>query len=640
MRRVQPDRIESFRNKLRHNARSECRPQDGFDKVTSATRRTGAWLDANGATFRVWAPERRRVELVLGPDAASPRTVAMERLADGHFEATVAGVAVGARYKFRVDDEGPYPDPSSRSQPDGPHGASEIVDPSTFEWTDADWKGVSLADAVIYEVHVGTATRAGTFDALIERLATLRKLGITVLELMPLASVPGNHNWGYDGVSLFAPFARYGGPSGLQRLIDAAHAHGLAVVVDAVFNHLGPDGNYLRAFTSHYFTDRHKTPWGDAVNLDGADAAPVRAWILENVEMWIRDYHADGLRLDATHALVDTGPSHILAEISAHARAAARERTVLVFAEDERNEVKLVTPRARGGHGLDGVWADDFHHQMRRAFAGDHEGYFADFSGSAADIARTIRDGWYFRGEHSAHLGHARGTDPTGADPAQFVVCIQNHDQVGNRALGDRLGASIDAHAYRVASALLLLAPATPLLFMGQEWNATTPFLYFTDHNAELGRLVTEGRRREFERFSAFAKATIPDPQARETFARSVLDWDERLMPEHRAMLDWYRALLALRATHPAMRRRTRDRFDAQAIGDDAVRLVYRGDGVNLELIACIRGMLSHPVPSGARVLLDSEDIRFGATTTAESRSARNDVFNLSGPRAIVIETR
>jgi maltooligosyltrehalose trehalohydrolase len=604
--------------------------------ATTRTRLVGAWIESNGARWTVWAPDHRAVDLVLDPGTHAEHSIAMTRTSDGYFTCFVDGAKPGTRYKYRVDGEGPYPDPASRSQPDGPHGASELVD-LAFAWTDQSWHGVALAEVVIYEVHVGTATSGGTFDALVERLPEIRSVGVTAIELMPVATFPGRRNWGYDGVSLYAPAAVYGGPRGLQRLVDAAHAVGLAVIVDVVFNHLGPDGNYLRAYTPRYFTDRHKTPWGDAMRLDDPDAGPVRDWMIANAEMWIRDYHVDGLRLDATHALIDDSEPHILTELAAHARAAARDRRVLLFAEDERNEAKLVMPRARGGYELDGVWADDFHHQVRRAFAGDAEGYFADFTGRTDDLARTLRDGWFYRGQHSAHLGHARGTDSTHVDVTRFVHCIQNHDQIGNRAFGDRLGASIDASAYRVASALLLLSPGTPLLFMGQDWNASAPFLYFTDHNPELGRLVSEGRRREFERFSAFAHAEIPDPQADETFTRSVLDWEERLAGAHRAMLEWYRALLALRATHPAIRNRTRDRFDARAVGDNALVLEYRRDDARLQLIANLRGTTSMPLPRSARFLVDSEEHRFGGSVRPLV-TTRDEGIVLSGPRAIVFE--
>jgi maltooligosyltrehalose trehalohydrolase len=554
----------------------------------------------------------------------------------GFFSATLAGAGAGVRYKLRVDGEGPFPDPWSRSQPEGVHGPSEVVVPD-FAWTDAGWKGPDPEAQVIYEVHVGTATPEGTFEALIPRLRALRELGITTLELLPLASFPGARNWGYDGVDLFAPQATYGGPQGLRRLIDAAHAEGLAVLIDAVYNHFGPDGNYLRCYSPHYFTGRHHTPWGEAVNYDGEGSAVVRALVLSNVEMWIRDYHADGLRLDAAHAILDDGTPHLLAEIAERARASAPGRRVVVIAEDERNDTRLVRPPSREGYGLDGVWADDFHHQLRRAFAGDNEGYYRDYTGTPEDIARTLRQGWFYEGQVSQVHGHARGTPASGAEPWNLVLCIQNHDQVGNRALGERLGADVSPAAFRAMSTLLLLAPYTPLLFMGQEWNASTPFLYFTDHNAELGRLVTEGRRKEFAGFARFAGSEVPDPQAPETFIRSKLDWSEAERPEHAGVLALYRELLRLRATEPSLQRHRRGHHDARPTGEHGLVLERRGPTGALHVLVNVRGPLEYRLPAGARaeLVLWSEAPRFGGTS--EEAPLRSGVVRLEGPAAAVV---
>jgi maltooligosyltrehalose trehalohydrolase len=551
----------------------------------------------------------------------------------GFFSATLGGVGAGVRYKLRVDGEGPFPDPWSRSQPEGVHGPSEVV-VADFEWTDAGWRGVA-EDLVIYEVHVGTATPEGTFEALIPRLKELRALGVNTLELMPLASFPGTRNWGYDGVDLFAPQATYGGPRGLRRLIDAAHAQGLAVLIDAVYNHFGPDGNYLRCYSPHYFTGRHHTPWGDAVNYDGEGSAVVRELVLSNVEMWIRDFHADGLRLDAAHAIVDDSSPHLLAQIAERARAAAPGRRVVIIAEDERNETRLVRPRAEGGYGLDGVWADDFHHQMRRAFAGDSEGYYRDYTGSMEDLARTLRQGWFYEGQRSENLGHHRGTPAQEAPTPAFVHCIQNHDQVGNRALGERLGADVSPAAYRAMSTLLLLAPYTPLLFMGQEWNASTPFLYFTDHNAELGRLVTEGRRKEFAGFKRFAGTEVPDPQAQDTFTRSKLDWSEAGKPAHAGVRALYQELLRLRASEPALRERRRGQYDARAVGTQGLVLERRGPGGTFLIFLCVKGTLEHSLPAQAGLVMWSEAPCFGGAR--EEPPLREGKLRLEGPSAAVV---
>lgn len=601
--------------------------------------RLGAWVEAGPKVrWRVWAPGHTALEVVLfHADGQPGRALPMTPEPGGCFSAVLEGQGSGVRYKLRVDGEGPFPDPRSRSQPEGVHGPSEVVVPD-FAWTDAGWKGLPADALVLYEVHVGTATPEGTFDALIPKLPELRALGVNALELMPLASFPGTRNWGYDGVDLFAPAAVYGGPQGLRRLVDAAHVQGLAVLIDAVYNHFGPDGNYLRCYSPHYFTGRHHTPWGEAINYDGEGSAAVRELVLSNVEMWIRDYHADGLRLDAAHAIVDDSSPHLLAEIATRARASAPGRRVVVIAEDERNDTKLVRPPSEGGYGLDGVWADDFHHQLRRAFAGDSEGYYQDYTGSTEDLARTLRQGWFYEGQHSKNLGHARGTPADGVAPWHFVHCIQNHDQVGNRALGERLGHDVTPAAFRAMSTLLLTAPYTPLLFMGQEWNAGTPFLYFTDHHEELGRLVTEGRRKEFAGFTKFAGEQVPDPQARTTFERSRLDWSEASRAGHAGVRALYRELLALRAQEPALRHKARGHYDARALGPHALVLERRGpEGQALHVFINVRGTLEHRLPEGPRaeVVLWSEAPRFGGTQQASPLN--EGLLRLEGPSSVVV---
>jgi maltooligosyltrehalose trehalohydrolase len=600
----------------------------------TAVPRLGAWVEAGSVRWRVWAPGHQRLDVVIHDARGQPgRIIPMTAEEGDCFGAVLEGHGAGTLYKLRVDGEGPFPDPWSRSQPLGVHGPSEVVVPD-FEWTDAGWKGVAPESLVIYEVHVGTATPEGTFEALIPRLPGLKDLGITALEIMPVAAFPGVRNWGYDGVDLFAPLHAYGGPEGLRRLIDAAHARGLAVLIDAVYNHFGPDGNYLRAYSPHYFTGRHHTPWGDAVNYDSEGSPYVRSLVLSNVEMWIRDYHADGLRLDAAHAIVDEGTPHLLTEIAERARASAPDRRVIVIAEDERNERKLLRPKPEG-HGLDGVWADDFHHQMRRAFAGDSEGYYQDYTGSMEDLARTLRQGWFYEGQVSKNLGHARGTKAEGLEPWRFVHCIQNHDQVGNRPFGERLGHDVSPAAFRAMSTLLLTSPFTPLLFMGQEWNAGSPFLYFTDHNEELGRLVTEGRRKEFAGFARFAGAEVPDPQAPDTFNRSRLDWSEAEKPEHAGVRALYRELLRLRATEPALKEARVGAHDARALGAGAVLLERRGGGQAFQVIVAVRGSVEHRVPPGAELVLWSEAPRFGGTV--EASPLKDGTLRLQGPAAAVV---
>lgn len=547
--------------------------------------------------FEVWAPEAARVEVVLEPDAAAHRAHPMRRLPDGYFTATLSDVGPGALYRFRPDGRGPFPDPASRFQPQGVHGPSQVVDPAGFAWTDAAWRGTLLADTVLYELHIGTFTPAGTFRAAIERLRYLRDLGVTAIELMPLADFAGERNWGYDGVAPFAPARCYGSPDDLRALVNGAHAAGLAVHLDVVYNHFGPDGAYQTAFSPHYASRTHRSPWGGALNFDGPDSRPVRDYIIENALRWIREYHFDGLRLDATHAIVDESPQPIVAEITAALGdgAAASGRHVLVIAEDVRNQRTVIEPPAAGGWGVHAVWSDDFHHQLRRGLAGDADGYFADFTGSTADLAATARGGWFYRGQPAPYFGGPRGTDPTGLPYERFVFFLQNHDQVGNRALGDRMHHTIDLAAWRAATALLLLLPETPLLFMGQEWGASTPFRFFTDHHRELGESVTAGRRQEFSRFAAFADPTrrtggdIPDSQDPETFRASRLCWEEREREPHRSLLELYRRLLALRRTEPALSpRETSGEPMVDAWGDD-VLVVRRDAAVARPLLAVVR---------------------------------------------------
>ena len=552
----------------------------------------GAWPEPGGVRFRVWAPDRERVELVLEASGPAPELV---RDAEGYWGAFVPELPVGALYRYRLDGEGPFPDPASRFQPQGVHGPSSVVDPAAFAWSQPEWKGLDLQELVVYELHVGTFTPEGTFQGAQQRLRYLKDLGVTAIELMPLADFPGRRNWGYDGVDLFAPARAYGEPEDLRRLVDAAHGEGLAVLLDVVYNHLGPDGAYLGLFSPSYFSKTHKTPWGPAVNLDGPASEHVRGFFIENAGHWIHEYRIDGLRLDACHALIDESPRHFLAELQDRVRSSVPDRKVLIVAEDSRNLVHMVRPEAEGGWGLDAVWADDLHHQLRVGMAGDRDGYYADFTGSLEDLARTVQDGWFFQGQTSQHFGGPRGTDPTEAPPRRFVVCLQNHDQVGNRALGERLHHQVDPATWRAASTLLLLGPETPLLFMGQEWGATSPFLFFTDHHADLGPRVTEGRRKEFADFRAFtdpaARARIPDPQAEETFGRGRLQWSEADTEPHAGLRRLYRTLLALRReTRLGSLERDQCRVAALSRRGIAVHLELGGDaGDSLLVVACLR---------------------------------------------------
>jgi len=540
-------------------------------------------------TFRVWAPVATSVDVALyGPNGT--RFVAMQPDAaePGLYAASASDAPAGTLYRYRLNGGDSFPDPCSRSQPEGVHGPSAIVDAAAFRWSDHGWSGLTAKGLTIYELHTGAFTAAGTFDAAIERLGYLHDLGIAAIELQPVADFPGRWNWGYDGVALYAPSRAYGGPAGLRRLVDAAHAHGLGVLLDVVYNHLGPDGNYLRLYSPDYFTDRYQTPWGDAINYDGEHSRAVREYVLQNAEHWLREYHIDGLRLDATHAIYDQSEQHLLAALSVRCRAAAGARQVVLIAENDANDVRLVTPLANGGYGLDAVWADDFHHAVHTALTGEHEGYYEDYDGDTDLIARAVQQGFLYQGQPSRHLGRRRGTHVTTEPAEAFVFCLQNHDQVGNRARGERLQQLVTPDLFRVATALLLVAPETPLLFMGQEFAYSTPFLFFTDFDAELGRLVTEGRRAEFRGFSAFRdealRERIPDPQEAATFLRSQLDWTER--ERNAGMVRLYRDLLRLRRTDAVLSRTGRRETEAAAAGDRVAVVLRRGEAGSRLLLA------------------------------------------------------
>jgi maltooligosyltrehalose trehalohydrolase len=488
----------------------------------------------------------------------------------GWYEADVPGAGPGDDYGYSLDGGEPRPDPRSPWQPHGVHGLSRLVDHGAFRWTDGGWDGgVPLAEAVIYELHVDTFSPEETYDGAIPKLDHLVDLGVTTVELLPVAEYPGRWGWGYDGVDLYAPNSTDGGPEGLKRLVDACHARGLAVIFDVVYNHLGPAGNYLGEY-GPYFTDRYGTPWGEAVNLDGRDSDPVREFVLDNALMWLRDYHADGLRLDAVHAIVDTSATHILEELSVRVDELEAELGVPKFliAESDLNDPRVVRGRELGGYGIDAQWSDDFHHALHAALTGERAGYYSEF-GSMDQLAKALRQAFVFDGCWSPHRRRRHGRTPAGLPATRFLAYLQNHDQVGNRATGERSSMLLGDGLLKVAAALVLLGPSVPMLFHGEEWGASTPFLYFTDHeDPELGKAVTEGRRREFASFG-WSPDDVPDPQDPETFRRSKLDWDEVSRSPHRELLDWHRRLIALRRSTPAL---TDGRFDDVAVHHDEDR--------------------------------------------------------------------
>ncbi|HEU4697607.1 MAG TPA: malto-oligosyltrehalose trehalohydrolase [Gemmatimonadales bacterium] len=516
------------------------------------TLERGAHVRTDGVEFAVWAPKAERVDVVLESGPATG-IYPLARGDAGVYAGFVAGAGAGDDYRYRLDGGDPLPDPVSRYQPEGVHGASQVVDPSAFAWSDAGWRGRAMADLVLYELHVGTFTAEGTFEAAIARLDYLRDLGVTAVELMPVAQTPGVRNWGYDGVGLYAPQNTYGGPGGLRRFVDAAHARGLAVVLDVVYNHLGPEGDYLARF-GPYFTERYRTPWGPAVNYDDAGSDEVRRFVIDNALYWATEFHVDGLRLDAVHGIYDFGAYHILEELAAEVRRQGERlgRPVLLIAESDLNDPKLVRVPERCGYGLDAQWSDDFHHAAHAVLTGEDAGYYGDF-GEVGHLALALAERFVYAGRHSGYRGRRHGARALDVPADRFVVAVQNHDQVGNRARGERLGALVSNASQRLAAALLLVNPYVPLLFMGEEYGETNPFLYFVDPgDPELARAVRDGRREEFRHFGWSGE--IPDPADPATFERSKLDWAKPGRPPHAGLLALYRDLLVLRRSQPALR--------------------------------------------------------------------------------------
>jgi maltooligosyltrehalose trehalohydrolase len=612
--------------------------------MKTRTYSQGAELIGTKISFRTWASDKSVVALVLTDDTGAPvNEMPMSRDTEGYYQLEVPDICAGTLYQYRLDDR-LFPDPASRFQPLGVHGPSQIVDPSTFRWTDADWRRPNIDDFVIYELHIGTFTPQGSYLAIIDHFEHLVRLGITVIELMPIADFPGDRNWGYDGVSLYAPCHSYGTPDDLRYLVDAAHRAGLSVILDAVYNHLGPDGNYLGDYSSNYFNSKHHTPWGSAFNFDAVDSTSVRRLFIENAIYWLEEFHFDGFRLDATQAIPDDSPKHIIQAITEE----TQKRGGVVICEDPRNERRIVLPREKGGYGCNAVWADDFHHVVRVHMTGENEGYLGYFKGTPEELVRTMQDGWLFSGQIQKD-GIPRGTPGGDIEPSRFVHCISNHDQVGNRAFGDRLHQILSPEAYRAASALLLLSPYTPMLFMGQEWGCSSPFCYFTDHQPVLGRNVTEGRRKEFEQFSAFrdpeSRRKIPDAQARDTFLRSKLQWSELMDPKHTALLRLYQDLIRFRRTKLIERYRGFWAFEQVAPSTFALR--YRSTTTSPEALLLVQfdstqtivtaetGILRARKRSGWQFAISTNQPIYGGERPGLFDPKKKE-FSLNQPEAIV----
>ncbi len=561
--------------------------------------------------IRVWAPKPAAVEVVVD-GARHP----MQPDGGGWWSAPVPNASEGADYGFILDGEGPFPDPRSPWQPSGIHGLSRMVDHRRFRWTDHGWQAPPLASAVFYELHIGTFTPEGTFDAAISRLPHLVNLGVTHVELMPVGEFSGKWGWGYDGVDLYAPHHAYGPPDALKRLVNACHEAGLAVVLDVVYNHLGPAGNYLGRF-GPYFSSRYHTPWGEAVNLDGPGSREVRRFFCDNARMWLRDYHFDGLRIDAVHAIIDTSAVHFLEQLACEVRALETEldRHLAVIAESDLNDPRVIRPVSLGGYGMDAQWSDDFHHALHTVLTGERNGYYADF-GSLDHLVKAVTRGFVYDGRYSRYRERRHGRPLEGVTGRQLLGFLQNHDQIGNRARGDRSSHLLNPGRLKIGAALVMTAPFIPLLFQGEEWAATTPFQYFTHHEEPtLARAVSAGRRHEFARFG-WDPAEIPDPQDPATFENSKLDWDGRASALGAEMLAWHRALIRLRRAIPALLDGRLDRVRARAEADrfemerGPVRvLVNLGPRPFAAPLRVGEGLLLASFPAGSRLELPPDSV-------------------------------
>ncbi len=613
-------------------------------------------LPAGGVHFRVWAPRRRRVEVVIA-DHGAPQFFKLEAGADGYFSGVLKTAAAGTRYLFRLDGgEKLFPDPASRCQPEGPHGASMVIDPNGFPWSDNDWPGVEIRGQVIYELHIGTFTGEGTFAAAARELKELADLGVTVIELMPVAEFPGDFGWGYDGVNLFAPEQVYGSPDELRSFVDQAHALGIGVILDVVYNHLGPDGNYLAEFAGDYFSKKHKTDWGEAINFDGENSAPVREYFIANAEYWIEEFHFDGFRFDATQNIYDDSADHILAAIARRARAIAEPRRIILIAENEPQHVKLVRSPERGGYGFDALWNDDFHHSAMVALTGRNEAYYTDYLGKPQEFISAIKYGYLFQGQWYRWQRQRRGTSDLSLPPTAYVTFIQNHDQIANSGRGERAHLLSSPGRYRAMTALMLLAPGTPMLFQGQEFASSQPFYYFADHQPELAKLVFAGRNKELSQFRTLATPEaqnyLRDPAARETFELCKLDFSER--SRHARIYQLHRDLLKLRRETLAFNAQRRGSVDGAVLSGEAFVLRFFGGaadapkpeqdcllivnlGMDLVLNPAPEPLLAPPPDKEWGVLWSSENPRYGGLGTPPLETTEN--WLIPGQVAIVLRS-
>jgi maltooligosyltrehalose trehalohydrolase len=607
----------------------------------------GVEVGEHGAHFRVWAPRRNNVAVVL---ETQQRTVPLTAEKAGYFSGWIDNVRDGDLYRFRLDDESYlYPDPAARFQPEGPHGPSRVVDARRYHWSDGAWQGVREQSQVIYEMHLGTYTPEGTWAAASKHLEQLAGLGITVIEVMPIGDFPGRFGWGYDGVALFAPYHGYGEPDDARRFIDRAHQLGLGVILDVVYNHLGPDGNYLRAFAEAYFTDRYKNDWGEALNFHGPDSGPVREFFIANARYWVEEFHFDGLRLDATHQIFDASKTPVLREIADAVRAAAGSRRTYIVAENEDQDAMLARSSDAGGHGIDALWNDDFHHSAHVAMTGHREAYYSDFLGVSQEFVSALKWGYLYQGQHFSWQKKRRGENAFDLQPTHFVHYLQNHDQIANSGRGLRCHLLTSPGRYRALTAVLLLGPQSVLLFQGQEFGAITPFLYFADHNPDLAKLVHEGRNAFLAQFpslrSADAQATLADPSDPETFRRCILDHRDR-NPD---ICNLYADLLRLRREDPVFRTLQAGNIDGATLTPQAFVLRYfcAEGGDRLLVVNLGRDLFLRHVPepllapatrAGWRTLWSSEAARYGGPGVVELE--QHDGLLVPGESAAVLVGR
>lgn len=583
----------------------------------------GAEPRPEGTHFRVWAPAAQRVAVVYEMGNRSTKEAALTAAPDGYFEGLISDVAAGVLYRYRLDDRPTLlPDPASRFQPEGPQGPSEVIDPNSFVWSDAGWSGVSRQGQVVYEMHLGTFTPEGTWGSALEQLRHLAEVGVTVVELLPVADFKGNFGWGYDGIHYFAPTRLYGRPDDARRFVDAAHRLGIGVILDVVYNHFGPGGEYLTEFSKTYCSSRHKTDWGPALNLDDDGSAPVREFVLANVAYWLEEFHLDGFRVDATQDIHDDSDEHILTAMVRHARQRFPQRSLYFVAENEPQDVRIVQPTDRGGHGFDAMWNDDFHHSAMVALTGRNEAYYMDYRGTPQELISACKRGFLYQGQRYAWQKHRRGTPTTGLPPWAFVTFLQNHDQIANSARGLRCHLLTSPGRYRALTALWLLGPGTPMLFQGQEFAASSPFFYFADHEGDLAKAVCEGRLDFLGQFASLKDSAVRDVVARPhdpaTFQRCKLDPRERTT--HAPILALHRDLLRLRRDDAAIRA---GNIDGAVVGPEALVLRFFGAGGDDRLLVVNLGrdvpfapapepLLAPPLSGRWQVSFTSEDPRYG----------------------------